>query len=101
MIESPHVEVRCPQCNVSFPVGTKRCLHCGGGTVEPEIAAQIHAFQSGSNPVIFAPEPLNESETAEGAEDEGGQRRSPRTLTLLWILMAVAASIYRSCATPG
>ncbi len=25
---SPY-EVRCPGCETSFPVGTKRCLHCG------------------------------------------------------------------------
>ena len=26
----PDFEVRCLNCDVSFPVGTKRCLHCGG-----------------------------------------------------------------------
>jgi hypothetical protein len=101
MIESPRVEVRCPQCDVSFPIGTKRCIHCGGSTVEPEVAAQITAFRSGSNPVILAPAPLGESEGGEDAEEEGGKRRSPRSLTILWILMAVAASIYRTCTAPG
>lgn len=30
---SPY-EVRCPRCDVSFPVETKTCLHCGGRTSE-------------------------------------------------------------------
>lgn len=30
---SPY-EVRCPRCDVSFPVGTRTCLHCGGPTGE-------------------------------------------------------------------
>ena len=28
----PAYEVRCAQCDVSFPVGTKVCIHCGGRT---------------------------------------------------------------------
>jgi len=31
---SPY-EVRCPRCDVSFPVGTRTCLHCGGATGKP------------------------------------------------------------------
>ncbi len=30
---SPY-EVRCPRCDVSFPVETKTCIHCGGPTGE-------------------------------------------------------------------
>ncbi|HPG25434.1 MAG: hypothetical protein H6748_20805 [Spirochaetaceae bacterium] len=28
-------EVRCPSCRVTFPVETKRCVHCGGPTTRP------------------------------------------------------------------
>lgn len=28
---SPY-EVRCPRCDVSFPVETRKCMHCGGPT---------------------------------------------------------------------
>ena len=31
---SPY-EVRCLRCDVSFPVGTRTCLHCGGPTEKP------------------------------------------------------------------
>ena len=29
-------EVRCPSCDVSFAVGTRRCIHCGGKTERPD-----------------------------------------------------------------
>lgn len=29
-------EVRCSRCDVSFPVGTRKCIHCGGPTGAPE-----------------------------------------------------------------
>lgn len=28
----PPIEVRCARCDVSFPVETKTCIHCGGPT---------------------------------------------------------------------
>ena len=34
MSASPY-EVRCPRCEVSFPVETKTCMHCGGPTGAP------------------------------------------------------------------
>jgi hypothetical protein len=46
------------------------------------------------------PEPGHEAAVAEEVE-EGGGRRGRRSLTVLWVLMALAASIYRSCAAPG
>ena len=94
MSESPRIEVRCPRCDVSFAVGTRRCLHCGGPTVEPEVAAHIRAVERGMPlPVPAEVEPEVEEETP--------LRRGPRALTLLWIVLALAASLYRSCTTPG
>ena len=35
---SPY-EVRCPNCDVSFPIETRNCIHCGGATSSvPQIA---------------------------------------------------------------
>jgi hypothetical protein len=65
--------------------------------VEPEVAAQIHAMQSGT---LVAPEPVDEASMAEEVE-RGAGRRAPRGLTLLWVLLALAGAIYRTCTTPG
>lgn len=93
MMHSPEVEVRCPTCNVSFPLGTRRCLHCGGPTVAASVAAQVRSSRR---------TPMGAAMPEDEAEDEQVQlRRGPRTLTVLWILAALAASLYHSCATPG
>ncbi|MFK7896853.1 MAG: hypothetical protein AB8G23_13505 [Myxococcota bacterium] len=31
-MSSRSYEVRCPRCDVTFPIETKRCVHCGGAT---------------------------------------------------------------------
>jgi len=37
-----HFEVRCSNCDVSFAVGTKKCIHCGGRThASPETGAPV------------------------------------------------------------
>jgi hypothetical protein len=32
--EPPHFEVYCRSCDVTFPVGTRHCIHCGGATTQ-------------------------------------------------------------------
>lgn len=78
-------EVYCNRCKVSFPVGTRRCLHCGGRLSrergEPE-SAEIQPFLL---------------EPAEA--DEAPPRRSPISpVLLLWLAVFVGGTIYRACA---
>jgi len=81
---SAFFEVYCNRCNVTFPVGTRRCLHCGGrlsrerGTPEAEPA----------QPFLLAP-----------AEEGEAPRRSPISpILLLWLAVFVGGTIYRACA---
>jgi hypothetical protein len=50
LADRSHFEVRCPRCDVSFPVETRTCMHCGGPT-SPEgqaiSARPIFGFDSG------------------------------------------------------
>ena len=66
--------------------------------MHPDVATQIHAARSGAP--LPVPEPVDEAVIAEEVE-EGISRRGPRGLTLLWVLLALAASLYRTCTTPG
>ncbi len=55
---SPY-EVRCPRCDVSFPVGTRTCLHCGGPNGKPGQVPTTESFglsetDHGTNPVSGA-----------------------------------------------
>lgn len=62
---SPY-EVRCPSCDVSFPVETRRCIHCGGPTAgagsfvamdDPaELAAPLESGGMSTRPSSIEPE---------------------------------------------
>ena len=70
-------EVRCESCNVSFPSGTRRCLHCG---------AKLNSRLSlGENDA--APHP-------EAGEVSIGRRLGSASM---WIVLAVVAALARLC----
>jgi hypothetical protein len=94
--QSEIYEVRCPACAVSFPVGTRRCIHCGGATAVPQTAARLAALRE----LPFEFEPAEGPLMEDGPEEEA-PRRGGRGLALMWLLLAVAASIYRTCAQGG
>jgi hypothetical protein len=88
--ESPY-EVRCERCRVTFPVGTRRCVHCGG--------------RIGGRPLQLLPaefgDPSREHEDGDGPEEDEALPVRSRLLspfTLLWLLAAVVASVYQHCA---
>ena len=76
-------EVYCTHCNVSFPVGTRICVHCG----QPigRMAAVASALRG---PAPIDEDPPDELPTRSMAF-------SP--MTFVWLLAAVATVIYRSC----
>lgn len=105
---SPY-EVRCPRCDVSFAVETRRCIHCGGPTSASDSLPSI-GFAAGSSLPWNRP-----AETSTGAPEEigvpgGGGSEVPekapistgatllRTFgSLIWVVAIVAFSILRSC----
>ena len=77
-------EVYCNQCNVTFPTGTRRCLHCGG-----------RLSRERGRPEAAPPQPF----PMDAAEEEELPRRSPFSpMVLLWLALFVAGTIYRACA---
>ncbi len=74
-------EVRCARCDVTFPVGTKRCIHCGvpigpghavslsdtrfGTSATPYDSADVGSFETkygmGGEQSVFRDEPGNAS----------------------------------------
>lgn len=86
---SPY-EVRCPRCDVSFAVGTRRCIHCGGPTTAPGATASVE-------PGPFErtqPEPVQI-----GEEEAPGIGSSLLKLSgsLFWVVALVIFSIVRNC----
>ena len=85
-------EVYCGRCRVTFPGGTRRCIHCGGPTgPSREVAAAV------SSRLRRAPEP---GADAGGLEEDPEELVRPRTfspLTLLWIALVIGGYAMRSC----
>jgi len=82
-------EVYCNRCRVSFAVGPKRCVHCGGHLDRERISGGDHDFGL-SLPM--------ESEQAV-LEDEMPTRGGFSPLTLVWVGLLLVGYLYRACTT--
>ena len=99
-------EVCCHHCDVSFPIGTKRCVHCGQRTGTPPMFLQqltgdsVTDFgqprdfsQTESSPV----RPIDFPDEDDESEERGGSM-ARMIGNLSWILLFVAITVYRACA---
>lgn len=77
-------EVYCYDCKVTFPIGTRRCIHC--------------SRPIGGNPLTLGATPITPG--AEPDELELPGQVSVRKLggMSLWVLLAIGAAISRFCA---
>ena len=80
-------EVRCDNCRVTHPVGTRRCIHCGG---------PIGRGRGGMRVTI-----PTHGEDAELDETTGARPGLFSPVTLLWIVILLGGYLYRSCAGSG
>ena len=81
-------EVYCYQCNVTAPIGTRRCVHCGGrlsGAQEPRRATLTDLLEG----------------RITGADEEGEEPTasigSAAPKIALWILLLIGGFLYRYC----
>ena len=76
-------ETFCPQCRVTFAIGTRRCVHCGqrlgGARVQPR---------------AVAPASLEDGDP----EELGGRRGMLSPMTGIWIMLALFGALYRVCS---
>ncbi len=101
----------CPRCRVTHPPERRVCVHCGGRTEPHREGAQVFDAQAARDaqrqlrtPTGRAPAgpppPIDARE--EEAEPESRTVRGARLgLTLVWIALAVGASLLRMCQEPG
>ena len=120
---SPY-EVRCHRCDVSFPVGTRRCIHCSGATAasdvplpaaietgatspwirtggasSPDSGAAGGVGASGETIATGAPGPVGADglEIPEEAAPSLGATLLRTFGSLFWVIALIAFSILRSC----
>jgi hypothetical protein len=84
-------EVRCERCRVTFPVGTRRCVHCGGPTGAAPARLALRLEPAAQEPGGAEVEP----------EFEIGRRRLVSPLTFVWIALIVAGYLVRACSGQG
>lgn len=110
---SPY-EVRCSRCDVSFPVETRRCIHCGGPTVasdsapvgvdpgssfpwsRPQPDSSTAPTREAAAPVGVGPGPA--SELPEEAPPSVASSLLRTFGSLFWVIALVGFSILRSCS---
>ena len=81
--QSNPYEVHCSRCSVTFPVGQKHCIHCGGRLSKERL-------EPGEFAIPF--------EEAEEVQEEVTTRRSGWSpLALIWLILFVGGTIYRAC----
>jgi hypothetical protein len=114
MADVSEYEVRCPRCDVSFPIDTRKCMHCGGptgpshgprGRIKLEERSAAHARGDPKSVQPFDPAEVFRAEPV-GAEPEdaeptrrGGLLRG--IATLIWIAVAIGISVAKSCSDGG
>ena len=78
-------EVFCPQCKVTFPVGARHCLHCGGRLLRERtrLVEALSSFDQEGAPL----------------EDEGPRMNRFSPDALIWVLLFVVGTLYRACAS--
>jgi hypothetical protein len=76
-------EVYCYECRVTFPVGTRSCVHCGRPI--------------GAPPGVRLPSPLVPAGDGVEAPDTLSSVRRLGGLSL-WVLLALGAALSRLCA---
>jgi len=99
-------EAVCPRCEVTFPPETRRCVHCGGATMQP---GEAHAHAPGSPasdrrpPFSLERPPPPRMETEEEEDVRAGRASSwiSRVMGLVWIVALVAITAYRACMGQG
>ncbi len=106
---SPY-EVRCLRCDVSFPVETRRCVHCGGPTSAsdspPEIGIETGSPLPWTRPRETAAGAPGETHIPEAGPLEVPEETPPslgstllRTFgSLFWVIALIGFSIVRSCS---
>ena len=82
-------EVYCYQCNVTAPVGTRRCVHCGGSLSRGE--------QDPRRAALAALIGVDVSEADEEVDETAPSAGSVVPKIAMWILLLIGGFLYRFC----
>ncbi len=102
-------EVWCHSCNVTFPVGTKTCMHCGSRThtERPHRSGMFRRAQTEVMPSPLATSeelqpalgPLPFAESGTETEEAPARRSLLRAgMTVVWMILLAGGYAWRACS---
>jgi hypothetical protein len=100
---SPY-EVYCEHCRVSFPVGTRSCIHCGARIGRPQPSRPIPARPASAQPAAGArPAGAVRRPASPPVLDEDEEELPTRSgvmspMAILWVVLILGGAIYRACS---
>ncbi|MBW2268021.1 MAG: hypothetical protein JRH16_05560 [Deltaproteobacteria bacterium] len=87
-------EVFCHSCKVTFALGTKRCVHCGGRLLRRGGGGPAMGLSHPAAP----PEATDAPEAVIVEEQASGRLRLPFSpMTLLWLVLIAGTVAQRAC----
>jgi hypothetical protein len=101
--EATAYEVRCHNCQTSFAPETRRCVHCGGPLGKGRILASVpvqHGVQPHVQPGLGSGPQIGRGMGVPADEEAEDFELATRSRNRMWVVMAVMAmiaSIARSC----
>lgn len=98
--QAPDFEVRCERCNVSFPVGTRSCLHCGDRIGRSGLLRFGRHPGEATTGDLTEFEPPGERTEADDVEPTTG-RPFRFGVTLIWLVALVLSALNRACQGSG
>ena len=79
-------EIYCYQCNVTAPLGTRKCIHCGG---------RLSGSRVQPSAMLSMPAEVLEEEASLG--DDMPRLGGISPMTIIWVLIFIGGSFYRLC----
>jgi hypothetical protein len=111
-------EVRCPRCDVSFPVGTRKCMHCNGPTGAHGRVQLLETMTREEHPTNLGTSDTSATATADQFERPDAfvdmTESEPETFDrptsigrslfrsfggLIWVVVLIAFSLARNCSS--
>ncbi len=98
-------EVRCHRCDVTFPVETRNCVHCGG-RLDPRDQSGILESVVEVDPDMAGRSPMPIDVMADPVQTEGEDDEEPtstgRSLIrslggFIWVIVLIGFTLARSC----
>jgi hypothetical protein len=98
-------EVRCAHCNVSFPVESRVCVHCGraihsrdeGGVLEPIVESGWEGVGESPDPIDVMSNPVEREVEVSDKPSSTGRSLIRSLGGFIWVIVLIGFTLARTC----